>query len=368
MISAKQAKNDRSLELSFTRAEAERYSIARAILSADEPKEKSFEREVSETLSAKLGRPVRTNNSIFIPTRLHPQASGLDSKTNTAGGYTEQRKVLDYVDALRQQMRVVRLGASFLPNLKYSVQIPTETATTTASWVVENNGSDVSQTDTSFGAITGTPHTLQSTTSASRQLLHQAAGNVDLENRLKLDLTKSHAEAFDQAAIIGSGSAGQPVGLLLNPGISTVAIGASGGVSTYANIVDLEAAPANSNADDNIGFLSTPNIRKLLRKTFVNGTGSRAVWGDDGLLGRPSYVSNNVPSTLSKGSSVGTLSAIIAGVWSELILAEWGVLEIVVDPFTSKRRGMVEITSLGLVDVLLPRPAAFAAITDAALS
>jgi len=158
------------------------------------------------------------------------------------------------------------------------------------------------------------------------------------------------------------------VGLLLNPGISTVAIGASGGVSTYANIVDLEAAPANSNADDNIGFLSTPNIRKLLRKTFVNGTGSRAVWGDDGLLGRPSYVSNNVPSTLSKGSSVGTLSAIIAGVWSELILAEWGVLEIVVDPFTSKRRGMVEITSLGLVDVLLPRPAAFAAITDAALS
>ena len=181
-------------------------------------------------------------------------------------------------------------------------------------------------------------------------------------------MSRSHAEAFDAGAIAGTGSSGQPTGLLSNSSITVVPCGTNGGVPTYANVCDLEAAVANANASDAIGFLSTPNIRKLLRKTFVNGTGSRAVWDGNEMLGHPAMVSTNCPSTLSKGAANGTLSAILAGVWSELILAEFGSLELVVDQFSKKKINMIEITSFAMYDVVCPRPAGFALVTDAALS
>ncbi len=366
MITAVQAAADKSLNLTFSRAEADKYSIAGAILAALDPKVKSFEAEISQTISASIGRPPRDGNGIFIPTTLRPRQS-LDTKTNSSGDYTVQINVRDYVDCLRAQMRLAQLGATFLPGLKYSAQFPIENTPTVAFWQTEDSNVDTSAADIVFGVALASPRTLQSTTSVSRQLLAQCAGNVDLEMRLRMDMSRSHAEAFDAGAIAGSGSSGQPVGLLQNSSITVVPCGTNGAVPTYGNIVDLETAVATANAADNIGFLSTPNIRKVLRKTFINGTGSPAVWSDDTMLGHPAMVSTNCPSTLSKGTSNGTLSAIIAGVWSELILAEFGSLELIVDQFSKKKINMIEITSFAMYDVVCPRPAGFAVVTDGAL-
>jgi len=370
VITKTQAAADETLDLGLTPREARSYSFGRAILSACNPKESTLEREVHNVIAARLGREIRGGAGIFIPTRLNPQASGLDTKTNAGGGYTVATDVHDYVDMLRQQMRVAQLGATVLTGLRFNVQIPTESTATSVSWIGgDNPGVDVAEVDPTFGSVLGAPRTTQSTTAASKQLLKQCAGNIDLETRLRKDIARSHAIAFDAAAINGSGASGQPTGLLQTTGISIVPLGQNGAVPTYSNICDLEAAPANANVDDNsIGFLSTPNIKKLLRRTFVNGVGSRAVWGDDGLLGHTSLVSTNCPSNLSKGTANGTLSAIVSGVWSELLLCEFGVLEVLTDPWRLKKQGLVELTSFSMCDVVLPRPAAFAAIVDAALS
>ena len=327
-----------------------------------------MEREISQTLQAKMGRPGRNGNAIFVPTRLRPQATGLDTKSDTAGAYTTQTQVMDLVDALRAQMRLTALGATFLGNLKFSAQFPVEDATSTAHWVGENPGTDVTAGDPSFKSVLAFPKTLQATTSISRQLLQQSSGNLGLEQRLRLDLTRSHAQAFDTAAIAGSGVSNEPIGLLQTPGITVTAINTNGGVPTYATVCDMEAAVAAAGASDSIGWLSTPNVRKLLRKTFTNGTGSLAVWQGDTVLGHVAMVSTNVPADLSKGTTSGTLSAIICGAWAELVLAEFGTIEILADEFAQKRRGLVEITSFSMVDVAIPRPAAFNVCVDAALS
>ncbi|MGB8785916.1 MAG: phage major capsid protein [Terriglobales bacterium] len=367
MLSAVEAASDKTLSLTFTSREAKQYSLGSAIMSALDPKVKSFEAEISQTISASIGRPPRDGNGIFIPTIMRPRQSGLDTKTNSSGDYAVKIDVLDYVDCLRAQMRLARLGATFLPGLRYSAQFPIENTPTVAFWQTEDSNVDTSAADIVFGVALASPRTLQATTSVSRQLLAQCAGNIGLETRLRMDMSRSHAEAFDAGAIAGTGSSGQPTGLLSNSSITVVPCGTNGGVPTYANVCDLEAAVANANASDAIGFLSTPNIRKLLRKTFVNGTGSRAVWDGNEMLGHPAMVSTNCPSTLSKGAANGTLSAILAGVWSELILAEFGSLELVVDQFSKKKINMIEITSFAMYDVVCPRPAGFAVVTDGAL-
>src|ERR1019366_6254922 len=195
--------NRASMDLGMSSAEQENYSVARAILVAAGQEKGGLEYEVSAALGAKLGRPNRSGAGIFIPSTLRPQQSGLDTKTNAAGDYLVATKVPDLIEALRQQMRCVQLGATFVSGLSSNISFAVETTATSASWVSENPTFDVSDTDMVFGSKGVTPKTLQSTTSLSRQLLAQ--NSVDLERRIRLDLMKSHAIALDAAAVNGSG-------------------------------------------------------------------------------------------------------------------------------------------------------------------
>ena len=354
-----------SMDVGLSTAEAAKYSVGRAILAAAGKEKDRLEYEVSAALSAKLGRPNRSGNAIFVPAELRPQAAGLDTTTNAGGKYTVATLVPSLIDALRQQMRCVQLGATFLPGLSSNLMFATELTTTAASWTQENSGSNVGDTDMSFGARGVTPHTLQSTTSLSRQLLAQ--NSVDLERKIRLDLMKSHAIAFDAAAINGSGSSNQPLGLLQAPNLPTVSIGASGGPATYASIVALEQTIADANADSpDLGFLTTPDQRAKLRQVYKGASGVLPVWGDEGPgpLGYRGAVSKAVPQNLAKGGG-SNLSAIICGNFSYMLLAQFGAIEIVVDPFAGKKVGMVQITSFSMVYVQITQIAGYADIVDA---
>jgi hypothetical protein len=47
------------------------------------------------------------------------------------------------------------------------------------------------------------------------------------------------------------------------------------------------------------------------------------------------------------------------------MIGEWGVIEIIVDPYRLKKQGVIEVTSFVMVDVAVRHPVAFAAIQDA---
>ena len=352
-------------DLNLSETAARKYSVARAILSAADGTS-SFESELSQEISKGIGRPPRNVGALFVPTQLRPQASGLDTRTNAAGGYLRDGTSIELELALRTQSRCVELGAEYLSGLRGNVQFAIESATTSASWIPENPMADIAETDQSFVARTATPHTLQSTSSFSKQLLSQSS--IQVENFVRLDLMKSHALALDAAAISGPGSQGAPVGLLRQANLPTVAIGTDGGPVLYSHLCSLEETIALANVDSpSIAFLTSPTQRRKLRTTYKNGAGSEPVWDDDatGLLGYRSAVSNAVPSNLSKGSGTN-LSAVICGNFSYMTLTEFGVVELVVDKFRLKKQGLVEITSFSLVDCVIRQLSAFAIIADAA--
>ncbi len=349
--------------------ERRNYSLGRALshlckVRAGDRDANCMESEIGHGIAADLKMTPRAGG-MFIPTRIF--ASGQDTNTNAAGKYLVTTGIRDLADQLRSQLRLAALGASFIDGLRRPTQFTTELTASKAYWISENGGADVSQQDLSFGAVTLFAHTLQSTVQISRQLLQQ--NSVSLDRRIGMDITRSVAIALEAAAINGSGSEGQPLGLLRVPGISTVSINTNGGTPTYDHLTQMEQAVADSNADFAAnGFLSTPAIRKKLRNTFINSTGSLPVWVGDRVLEKPALATTGVPSTLSKGTSNGNLHAIIYGNWSEMLIAEFAVMELTVDPFTRKKQGVVEVTSFSLVDVGVPRPAAFSVCVDASLS
>ncbi len=82
------------------------------------------------------------------------------------------------------------------------------------------------------------------------------------------------------------------------------------------------------------------------------------------LNGYPVHVTNQVASNLTRGSGTG-LSAVFFGNWSDLIIGQWGTLDILVDPYTGGTAGSVRVIVAQDVDVAVRHPASFAVMLDA---
>ena len=233
--------------------ERDRYSFVKVLLhQAEEPVDCGLEKEISQHLERRLKRAAV---GMFVPTML--QRSGLDTKTNAAGAFLTAPKNQDIIELLRNRSRVIRLGATLLPGLESSLGFPVELTGTIGAWVGENPGSDLTDSDASFGSRSLSPKMCSTTTSFSRKLPPQSSPSI--EGFVRADIARAHAVMVDAAAIDGSGSSNQPLGILGTAGVGTVAIGVNGGLPVYANLVDLETAVANSNADEaQMGLITTP--------------------------------------------------------------------------------------------------------------
>lgn len=375
-----------------------RYSLARAIASRlDQDVDAGFEREVSDHISKRLGK---APEGMFVPTQAlglrslsaseyfrHARGSrrdyiedqrsladlrrqvmkraALDSTTAGAAEELVFTEAGGFIELLRNRTMVMALGATVLPGLRAPISFPRQTAASTASWVGENPGADVAESELGTDLVDLAPKTLQATTATTRQLVRQAITNPVLEDLIRRDLMQVHAIAIDAASIEGGG-ANEPTGALADAGVNVVPIGATGGAFTWAHALQLEQKIAESNAEGIGGqaILTTPGVRAKLKQTLkVDAVATGFIWEDDEVNGYASFVSNNVPSDLTK-STGSNLHALIQAVWDQLMIGEWGVLDIIVDPYAQKKRGIIELTSFQMVDVAIRHPGAFAVCKD----
>lgn len=354
------------------------YSYARLLrhIAQGGPKkaERCLELEVSEALSRELGVGPEIG-SMYVPLSLEPvqERSGLDTKSGAAGGYLGGVAVSnDLATLLRQKNLLLSLGAQLL-SLDRAAALPVQTAGSTAVWLQENSGADISDTDSTFGQRVAYPHELLITTSLSLRLLMQTGGVI--ENFVRNDLAQAIAVALDAAGVNGSGLANEPTGILKTTGIGDVAGGGNGLIPTFGHIVNLEQAVATANADlGSLAYLSTIKMRSKLRQVEEN-SGGQMIWrpapwgpGQSMVNSYPAFATAACPSTLSKGSSVGVAHAILFGDWSQCLLVNFGAASLLVDPYKLKKQAEVEVCCYLSCDVLVRRPESFSAMQDGLIS
>jgi hypothetical protein len=85
--------------------------------------------------------------------------------------------------------------------------------------------------------------------------------------------------------------------------------------------------------------------------------------GEGMLNGYRARVSTLVPSNLTKGSG-SNLHAVLFGNWSELIVAQWAGIDLVVDPYSSAKNALVTLVINSWWDIAVKHAASFAAIKD----
>ena len=270
---------------------------------------------------------------------------------------------IGFIDALRAKLTLAKAGAQFLTGLQGNISFPKKTTAGSATWEEEVSASD--DAGMVLGALTMTPKRLSAYQTLSKQLLVQSPYNV--ENILRNDLITAIQVAVDAAGINGSGSSNQPTGILNYVGIGSVVGDTNGAAPDFADIVNLEKEVAVDDADlGSLAYLTNPKVRAKLKRTAV-GSDQRMVWGESGnqLMGYDAHVTTQVPSTLDKGTSTGVCSAIIFGNFNDLIIGQWGGLDILVDPYTAASNAQVKVYIHSFWDTLIRHAQSFAAMKDA---
>jgi len=361
-------------QLELTEKEQREYNLARGIMTliqndeaGEDKRENCLELEISQTIERQ--HKGGTHGGLFVPwsvKNVHAiqKRAGLSSNVATAGQELKFTEPGAFIDFLYNSMRVKELGATTISGLRDNVAFPKQTGKATGSWVAENPGSDVADSNLTLGQVPSSPHTYQSSTSYSRQLLAQAV--IDVDTLVRADLSRDMALALDFAAIQGPTGGSSPVGIMNTTGVQSFIVaadGGNGGEIAYADVIKMIEDLEDVNADQlgSPAWLTTPSIKSLLKLTpRLANTIALPVWADnDTISGYKAASSNQVPKTGVRGSTSNNNAAIL-GVFSTMVIGMWGSgFELVVDPYRLKKQGMIELTTFMLTDVVLKYPQAF---------
>lgn len=286
------------------------------------------------------------------------------------GGVTVATSVGSVIELLYAKSVLRGLGVQFLTGLVGNITFPKLTAGSAGYHVGENAAPTESSPTMTSASLS--PNRLATFVEISKQLLLQS--NASVEALVRADLATALSLGMEAGALTGTGANNQPLGLLtyaggaFTSGITEVVGGTDGAAPSWANIVKLETEVATLNADiGSLAYLTNPKVRGKMKSTSkVASSDSVMLWGDNAspVNGYRAEVTTTVPSDLDKGSATGVCSAMLFGNWSDLIVGMWGGIDLMVNPYSLDKEGLVRITATAFYDTVVRRGASFAALRD----
>jgi HK97 family phage major capsid protein len=276
----------------------------------------------------------------------------------TAGSATTGAEVIaedkmNIIEPLRDSLVLVQAGAEFVSGLVGNVSMPTYSGSSVL-W----KGETASAVDGagSFGEIEMKPKRLTAKIEISKQLLIQNSQSV--EEMLKRDIVRALAGKLE-ATILGNGKdvTEQPNGIL--GGITATSNEpVVKGAASFGNVVALETAvDAGNGLADNLVYITNAKGRGILKTSSKGTTGDLKICEGGEVNGYKLLVSNAVPSvTLAAGAE----QPLVFGNFSDMIIGQWGALDIVVDPYTKAADGKIVLVINAYFDAVKRRSASFA--------
>lgn len=248
------------------------------------------------------------------------------------------QEIWDVVGPLRSKNVLVNAGSKFLTGLSGDVAIPVM-GPTSVYWETETapaqDGGNV------FSSVTLSPKRLTAYCHISKQLLLQSA--PDVENLIRQDLINalnSKLEATilgDAAPIVGK----QPGGIFYNQSVETL--------TDFASIAQLESSIESENIYGNMKWVVSPTFKANLRTLSRGENVALNAYSNGELDGTP------VLSTTHIASKKG-----VYGDWSQLVIGQFGGLDLIVDPYTQAKNSMIVLIIQAWFDSVVLRPEAFA--------
>ncbi len=295
-------------------------------------------------------------------------ARAMQANTGTGGQLRpEVHMASQFIEQLYNAAMVKALGATVLSGLQGNVNIPKRTSGASTEWIGESvtsaTGGSLTTGDSIYTQVPLRFNSLRTSTVLSREILIQSS--PDIENLTRADMAMAMALGLDLAAINGTGSGNEPEGLLTQAGVTDIELGTNGGPLTWLRAVQMIGAVRRNNAHNlpGQGFLGTATAwEHAMTQTKDAGSG-RFILENDQIAGRRFETSEQLPSDLTKGSGTG-LTALIYGAWSDLLIGEFGNLDMYVDSSSIIAQGAIRLTMIMSADVAVRHAESFSRIND----
>ena len=341
--------------IGLSEKEAGRYSMFRAINALSDPTggalaNAGFELEVHRAMEKKLGRSAEKNR-ILVPYEV--QKRDLTVATASAGGYLVGTQNMSFIEIARARSVAMRMGATSLPNMSGNVTIPKQTGAATAYWL-PNEATAITESQQTLGQLALSPKNVGAYTEISRQLTMQSSPSAEM--MVMTDLAAVVGLAIDAGVLSGSGSSGQPTGIT-----NTGSIGSVTGTSlAYAGVLEFQTDVAAGNNMFNAGaagYVTTPSVAALLMARQRFSSTDTPLWNGN--------VYDGTMSGFKAMSSTQVGSAtMIFGDFSQVVVAEWGVLELEVNPYANFAAGIIGVRAIATIDVGVRYAGSFSVATS----
>ena len=232
---------------------------------------------------------------------------------------------------------LAKLGCRWYSGLPMGdVQIPVM-GKSTVKWEGEVDEADA--TGNAFTTVKLQPKRLSAYIDISKQLIAQ--DTIGVENAIRRDLVnalndKLEATVFGNAA----GTTEQPAGLFYNASETNV--------DDFAGLCQFEAAVEAQNVYGNMKYVMSPSAKATFRG-MIKGTNATGMVYEAGEMdGVETYVTTNVAS-----------KKFIYGDFSNLVIGNWGDIEITIDPYTQSTKGCIRLVINAYFDFKPARAVAF---------
>ena len=248
------------------------------------------------------------------------ERAAVQASVEGQGAETVAEDLLNILEPLRAKLVLAQAGASYMTGLVGNISIPAYSGSQ-VTW--EGEVADAKDGAGTFTEVKLEPHRLTAYIDLSKQFLIQ--DSVSAEEMLKRDIVNAIANKLE-ATILGSETIiNAPEGLLKGVVADSKAI-------TYEDIVNMEATLEGANVRGDIKFVVSPSAKAALKTTKIDaGSGKFAMEGNE-VNGYPVLCTSAVAG---KG--------VIYGNFNDLVIGQWGGIDLTVDPYTQAANGKVRL-------------------------
>jgi HK97 family phage major capsid protein len=216
------------------------------------------------------------------------------------------------IDLARNRTVVMRAGAQTVPMSSQTLALARLTSEGTPAWKTENAA--ITAADMVFDRVTFTARTLVRLITLSVELFEDA--DPSSEGVIANAFAGQMAVELDRVALLGTGTAPEPRGVLNQSGVTLTAHGANGAnITNYDWLIDAKGAVLAAGFEPNAHVVAPRTVTSLGK--LKEATTNAYLAAPPNML--PLLTTKSVPITITTGTSTDT-SYVFTADWSQLMI------------------------------------------------
>lgn len=276
-----------------------------------------------------------------------------------AGGVPDPIQTRPIIDRLFPDSMAGRMGAQMISIDHGAVEWPVVTSSVTAGWATTELGNVAGPTTYATTDRAMRPdHNLGVQMRISRKAFKQSGSA--LEAAIRRDMQGAMGAAMDAAVFLGSGSDGQPLGVITGRATYGIALDEVDAPATWGAFRSSVASFMAGNAASGPGA-----VRAMIRPElwdYMDG----AIWDSGSGLTEWDRLTRQIGSVFTTsnalaapaGDPAATMSLLTTstGGVAPVFVGAWGAIDVIRDPYSDAQSGGLRITALATMDVTVARP------------